>query len=96
MARWILLGMTILGTVVVFTTHNAALLAIALMITLVGFVGFVFSLAASRIASTSRPELAMASREDMMAMRKPLGRPRRRSILLRAPEARSPHCIMLC
>jgi hypothetical protein len=75
MARWILLGMTILGTVVVFTTHNAALLAIALVITLVGFVGFVFSLAASRIASTSRPELAMASREDMMAMRKPLGRP---------------------
>jgi hypothetical protein len=75
MARWILLGMTILGTVVVFTTHNAALLAIALMITLVGFVGFVFSLAASRIASTSRPELAMASREYLRAMRNPRGRP---------------------
>jgi hypothetical protein len=75
MARWILLGMTILGTVVVFTTHNGVLLAIALVITLVGFVGFVFSLAAGRIASTARPELAMASREDMMAMRKPLVRP---------------------
>lgn len=75
MARWILLGMTILGTVVVFTTHNGALLAIALLMTLIGFVGFVLSLAAGRIASTSRPELAMASREDMMAMRKPLVRP---------------------
>jgi len=75
MARWILLGMTILGTVVVFTTHNGVLLAIALLMTLVGFVGLVLSLAAGRIASTSRPELAMASREDMMAMRKPLARP---------------------
>ena len=75
MARWILLGMTILGTVVVFTTHNGVLLAIALLMTLVGFVGLVLSLAAGRIASTSRPELAMVSREDMMAMRKPLARP---------------------
>jgi len=75
MARWILLGMTILGTVVVFTTHNGVLLAIALLMTLVGFVGLVLSLAAGRIASTSRPELAMASREDMMAMRKPLAGP---------------------
>jgi hypothetical protein len=75
MARWILLGMTILGTVVVFTTHNGVLLAIALVITLVGFVGFVLSLAAGRIASTARPELAMATREDMMAMRKPPLRP---------------------
>ena len=75
MTRWILLGMTILGTVVVFTTHNGVLLAIALLMTLVGFVGLVLSLAAGRIASTSRPELAMVSREDMMAMRKPLARP---------------------
>lgn len=75
MARWIMLGMTILGTIVVFTTHNGLLLAIALLMTLIGFVGFVLSLAAGRIASTSRPELAMASREDMMAMRKPLSRP---------------------
>jgi len=75
MTRWILLGMTILGTVVVFTTHNGMLLAIALLMTLVGFVSLVLSLAAGRIASTSRPELAMASREDMMAMRKPLARP---------------------
>jgi len=75
MARWILLGMTILGTIVVFTTHNAALLAIAMLIALVGFIGFIGSLAASRIAASSRPELAMASREDMMAMRKPPVRP---------------------
>jgi len=85
MARWILLGMTILGTVVVFTTHNAALLAIALLMTLIGFVGFVLSLAAGRIASTSRPELAMASREDIVAMRKPLVRPAAAAQQARAP-----------
>jgi hypothetical protein len=76
MARWILLGMTILGFVVVFTTHSAALLGPALVVAIIGFIGFVFSLAADRVASSARPEVSMASREDMMAMRKPPARPK--------------------
>jgi hypothetical protein len=75
MARWILFGMTILGFAVVFTTRSTTLLVLALVVGITGFVGFIFSLAADRVASAARPEVSMASREDMMAMRKPLVRP---------------------
>ena len=75
MTRWILLGMTILGFVLVFTTHSSALLLISLVVGIVGFVGFVVSLAADRVASSARPEVAMASREDIAAMRKPVAKP---------------------
>lgn len=87
MTRWILLGMTILGFVVVFTTHSPALLLIALLVGIIGFVGFVVSLAADRVAANARPEVAMASHEDIAAMRKPLAKP---SVPTSALPARAP------
>lgn len=75
MTRWILLGMTILGFVFVFTTRSPAVLLISLLAGIIGFVGFVVSLAADRVAANARPDVAMASREDIVAMRKPVVKP---------------------
>ena len=91
MTRWILLGMTILGFVLAFTTHSPALLLIALLVGVTGFVGFVVSLAADRVAANARPEVAMASREDIAAMRKPVPKPSAQTSaqLARAPAQES-------
>jgi hypothetical protein len=70
MARWILLGMTILGFGIVFTTHNPTALGIGLLLGIIGFFGFIVALAADRIAANARPDAAMASGQDIMAMRK--------------------------
>lgn len=75
MARWILLALTILGFVLVFTTHNALVLGIGLLAGIVGFIGFAMTLAADRIAANSRPDVAMASPDDLKALRKPPARP---------------------
>jgi len=68
MLRWILLGLTILCFVIVFTTKSALLLGLALLFGLVGFIGFIFSLAAERISSVSRPDTSMASAEHLASM----------------------------
>jgi uncharacterized protein (DUF58 family) len=70
MARWILLGATILGWIVVFTTKSAALLMIGLLLGIVGFFGFVFALAADRVSASARPESSMAAAADLAALRK--------------------------
>ena len=68
MLRWILLGLTILCFAVVFTTKSALLLGIALLAGIVAFIGFIFSLAAERISSVSRPDTSMASADHLAAM----------------------------
>ena len=68
MLRWILLGLTLLCFALVFTTKSALLLGIALLVGIVAFVGFIFSLAAERISSVSRPDTSMASAEHLAAM----------------------------
>ena len=68
MLRWILLGLTILCFIVVFSTKSAMLLGLALLSGIVAFVGFIFSLAAERISSVSRPDTSMASVEHLAAM----------------------------
>ncbi|MGN6519711.1 MAG: hypothetical protein ACTHK2_09840 [Dokdonella sp.] len=75
MVRWLLLAATILGFIFVFTTHSPMLLGIGLLLGIVGFIGFVFSLAAERVSANSRPETSMASPTDLAAMRKPAARP---------------------
>lgn len=71
MARWILLALTILGCALVFTTHNTAVLGIGLLAAIVGFTGFVMVLAADRISANARPDVAMATPDDLRALRKP-------------------------
>jgi uncharacterized membrane protein YjjB (DUF3815 family) len=70
MARWITLCMTILGFVFVFTARNSALLAIGLLLGGIGFFGFIFALAAERVAANARPDASMASGDVALAMRK--------------------------
>lgn len=70
MLRWILLALAVLGLAFAFTTHSAAVLGLALLASLVGVVGFLFSLAAGRIASNARPDTAMASVEELVALGK--------------------------
>jgi len=68
MLRWILLGLTILCFTVVFTTKSALALGLSLLLGIIAFVGFIFSLAAERISSVSRPDTSMASVEHLAAM----------------------------
>lgn len=70
MARWIMLGLTILGFTIVFTTRSPGLLGLGILVGLVGFVGFVFALAADRVSASARPEATMASVDDIHAMRR--------------------------
>ena len=69
MARWIMLGLTILGFAIVFTTRSPGLLGLGILIGLVGFIGFVFALAADRVSASARPEATIASVDDIHAMR---------------------------
>lgn len=83
MARWIMLGLTILGFAIVFTTRSPGLLGLGMLLGLVGFVGFVFALASDRISANARPEATMASVDDIHAMR-------RRAVPRPAPPAPKP------
>jgi uncharacterized protein (DUF58 family) len=82
MARWLMLGLTILGFAIVFTTRSPGLLGLGMLIGLFGFVGFVFALAADRVSASARPETTMASVDDIHAMR---GRPPARSAVPAKP-----------
>jgi hypothetical protein len=71
MTRWLMLGLTIIGIVVIFTTKNAGVLLLGLLFGIVGFVGFIMALAADRVSASARPESAMAAIDDLAALRKP-------------------------
>jgi hypothetical protein len=77
MFRWIMLVLAVLGLALVFTTKSPAVLGLALLSSLVGVVGFIFSLAADRIASNARPDTAMASVEELAALGRRHGAARR-------------------
>jgi disulfide bond formation protein DsbB len=70
MTRWIMLVVTILGFVLSFGAKTPGLLGIGLLLVLIGVVGFVFALAADRIAANARPEASMAAVEDLAALRR--------------------------
>lgn len=70
MARWIMLGLTILGFAIVFTTRSPGLLGLGMLLGLAGFIGFVFALAADRVSASARPEATIASVDDIHAMRR--------------------------
>ncbi|MET0226446.1 MAG: hypothetical protein ABW187_08410 [Dokdonella sp.] len=69
MTRWIMLVVTVLGLVLAFMAKTPGLLGIGLLLVLIGIVGFIFALAADRIAANARPEAAMAAVEDLAALR---------------------------
>lgn len=83
MTRWIMLALTLLGFVLMFTTKSPILLGLGLLFAVVGFVGFVLALAADRVSASARPETSMASRDDLVALRQP-----RRPTAPSAPPAR--------
>lgn len=74
MGRWIMLGLTILGVALVFTTKSVGVLSLGLLCGVCGFFGFVFALAADRISANARPEASMAAIDDLVALRKPAPR----------------------
>lgn len=77
MTRWILLGTSIFGFALVLAAKSVSMLALGLVLGVVGLVGFVFALAAARIASGARPDAAMASPEDLAVLgKRPTAAPR--------------------
>ena len=83
MLRWVLLALTILGFVLVFSTQSAWVLTLGLLLAAAGLFGFIVALAADRISANARPDTSMASTEDLIALNK---RPRRAA----APAHRAP------
>ncbi|MEO6690548.1 MAG: hypothetical protein ABIS07_01405 [Dokdonella sp.] len=78
MARWIMLGLTIFGCALVFSTRSPGLLSLGLLCGVFGFFGFVFVLAADRVSASARPETSMAAADDLAALRKRATLPRPR------------------
>lgn len=70
MLRWMLLALTILGFVLVFSSKSTLVLALGLLLVGVGLFGFIFALAADRISANARPDTSMASTEDLIALNK--------------------------
>jgi len=70
MTRWIMLVVTLLGSVLSFGAKTPGLLGIGLLLTLIGVIGFIFALAADRIAANARPEASMAAVEEVVALRR--------------------------
>ena len=78
MARLLLLLVTIVGLVLVFTARSAGLLGLGMLLGIVGFFGLVLAMAAARVSASARPESSMASAADIAAFRKrPLPPPTR-------------------
>ena len=67
--RWLLLVLTIAGFTLTFMAKGPLLLAIGLVLGFVGFLGFIFALAADRVSAAARPETSMLGAEDLAAMR---------------------------
>ncbi|MBO9661635.1 hypothetical protein [Dokdonella sp.] len=89
MLRWILLVLALLGLALAFIAKSPGLLGIGLLLGFIGTIGFVLGLAADRIAENARPDTAMASVEELVALRKPRGAaPDSRAAPTRAPAGR--------
>lgn|SRR5690606_2264557 len=69
MARWIMIALTVTGLVMAILTRSPGVLGLALVMTVVGLFGTVFSLAADRISASSRPDSTMLSPDVLMAVR---------------------------
>jgi len=70
MTRWLMLGLTLIGLALVFSTKSPGVLGLGLLLCLVGIVGFVFALAADRISANARPESSMILGEDFTRLRR--------------------------
>ena len=68
--RWVLLLVTLIGFFVAFTTNSPGILGVGLLLGLGGAFGFVFSLAASRIAANAQPEVKLIADPEVNALRK--------------------------
>ena len=71
MLRWILLVLALLGLALAFIAKSPGLLGVGLLLGFIGTIGFVLGLAADRIAENARPDTAMASVEELVALKKP-------------------------
>ena len=71
MMRWFLVGLTIFGFSLAILSKNPAWLGFGVVVGFVGLFGTVFSMAADRVSDAARPESAMATAEDLAAMRAP-------------------------
>jgi drug/metabolite transporter (DMT)-like permease len=69
MLRWLMLALIVVGLVLTFTAKGPGLLGIGLLVGFVGLFGVVFSIAADRVSASARPDSAMATPEDLAALR---------------------------
>jgi hypothetical protein len=69
MMRWLMLALVVVGLVLTFTAKGPGLLGIGLIVGLIGLFGTVFSIAAERVSASARPDTAMATPEDLAALR---------------------------
>jgi drug/metabolite transporter (DMT)-like permease len=69
MMRWLMLALIVVGLVLTFTAKGPGLLGIGLLVGFVGLFGTVFSIAADRVSASARPDSAMATPEDLVALR---------------------------
>jgi hypothetical protein len=93
MARWLMLGLTILGVVLIFTTKIPGVLMLGLFLGIVGFFGFIMALAADRVSASARPDSAMAAMDDLAALRRGRAPPAARPLPAAAivPAVPAPH-----
>jgi hypothetical protein len=69
MMRWLMLALIVVGLVLTFTAKGPGLLGIGLLVGFIGLFGTVFSIAADRVSASARPDSAMATPEDLVALR---------------------------
>ena len=84
MARLLLLVLTLVGFALVFTAKSPGLLGLGLLFGMAGSFGFVLAMAATRVSASARPDTAMASVDDLVALKK---RPLRQAMLQTHAEA---------
>lgn len=70
MTRWILLVLALIGFTLVLAAKSVGLLALGLLLGIVGLFGFIFAMAAARVAAGARPDASMAAPEDLIALGK--------------------------
>jgi hypothetical protein len=73
--RWIMLLAALFGFALAFASKTPGLLGLGLLIGFVCSFISLFGFAAARIASTSRPEVAMLTDKDITALQKSLRKP---------------------
>lgn len=68
MTRWIMFALTLIGFALAFAAKSPGVLALGLLLGGVSLFGFIFALAADRIAAGARPDASMATPEDLAAL----------------------------